>query len=423
MSKSLSDWLDYICCLYPSDIDLSLDRIKVLAEPLSLTQFMCPVVTVAGTNGKGSIIRFLETIYLKAGYRVAAYTSPHILKFNERLRINGENLADQSWLQAFERIENVKGKQALSFFEYTTLAALLICQSTSLDLLLLEVGLGGRLDAVNVVDSNLAIISNVALDHMDWLGFDRESIGREKAGIVRVGEPVICGDPDPPQSILQIVKEQSAPFYNFRRDYNYVKEASNWRWEGPDGEYKCLPYPQLKLQNAATSLMAVSLLQPKIPVTQYAVITGIKTACLLGRFEMVNVPVKLIYDVAHNPQSMAYFAQRIKALPRQGKTLAVIGMLRDKAIGEAMAELIELVDEWYITSLDVHRGAKADEIMSELTARDVKNCYNFTSVEKALQEAMNHCQEQDWVLVFGSFYTVGKAKAYILERTKVGEEL
>lgn len=423
-SQTLTEWLDYIYTLHPREIDLGLERIDALAKSLSLTHFTCPIVTVAGTNGKGSIIKFLESIYLASGYRVAAYTSPHLLKFNERLRINGEEASDGDFLGAFEFIEKSRGEQELSFFEFTTLVVLHICQQKKLDVLLLEVGLGGRLDAVNIVDPTIAVISNIDIDHVDWLGPDRESIGKEKAGIIRAGIPVICGDDDPPKSLIHAAKNN--PFFCFKKDYRVDVQSGKWNWVGPTITYLHLPMPQLKLANAATSLMVVEQLQSRLPVTQFGILAGIKKASLSGRFEIIQKalgvlpsrgglslsPRTIIYDVAHNPQSMAYLAEQLRRLPTQGRTLAVVGMLTDKDIGRSVAKLIPLVDQWYAGGLEVKRGAKAEQITSELTTQGVKNCYNFASVIEALERAISECWEQDRLLIFGSFYTVASVKQY-----------
>ena len=415
--RSLAAWLNTIYALHPRDIDLGLERIATLANTLRLTKFSCPVITVAGTNGKGSVIKFLESIYLSAGYRVAAFTSPHILTFNERLRINGESVSDEQLIWAFESIERARSDQSLSFFEFTTLAILLICQRISIDVLLLEVGLGGRLDAVNIVDPSLSVITNIDIDHTEWLGSDRESIGREKAGIIREKTPLVCGDPDPPQSVLDIAEESRAPVYCAGRDFSAEENYSEgvWSWAGPDKRYLQLSWPSLKVQNAATSLMVIDCLQSRLPVTQYSIMRGVKKATLPGRFEAVERPRKIIYDVAHNPQATKYLALKMRSLSRSGRVLVVVGMLKDKDIAKAVAHLIPLVDAWYVASLEVPRGASDVEIMLELTTQGVKSCYNFASVKAAMEQAVRDCSEQDRMLVFGSFYTVSMAKQCIEE--------
>ena len=365
---------------------------------------------MAGTNGKGSVIKSTESIYLSAGYRVAAFTSPHILKFNERLRVNGEEVSDEALMKAFSFIEKARGDQSLSFFEFTTLSILFICQRTALDVLLLEIGLGGRLDAVNIVEPTVSVITNIDIDHTEWLGSDRESIGREKAGIIRANKPIVCGDPEPPHSVLQVAQARHAPMYRLGEAFSLESSSSSWSWLGPRINYVRLPLPTLKLQNVATSLMTIEYLQEYLPVTQYAIMLGIKRATLPGRFEVVSQPRTVIYDVAHNPQATAYLAEKMQALPSSGRTFAVLGMLSDKDIAGALAPLTEGVDVWYVAGLEVERGASEQELVSELTAQGVKSCYNFSSVKAAMNQAISDSREQDRVLVFGSFHTVSIAK-------------
>jgi dihydrofolate synthase/folylpolyglutamate synthase len=422
MPKSLADWVSYINALHVREIDLGLTRIQQLATGLSLAQFTCPVVVIGGTNGKGSVVKLLETIYLAAGYRVAAYTSPHLLRFNERLRINNKEVADETLVTAFEYIENNRQLQPLTFFEFTTLAILYICQHTPLDILLLEVGLGGRLDAVNIVDSDVAVITNIALDHTDWLGDNREAIGREKVGIARTQKPLVCGDPEPPQSIVQTAEKLGANFYGLNQAFRIQVNNSTWDWIGPRLRYLCLPKPILKIENAATSLMVVDLLQPRLPVTQYGVITGVKKAQLAGRFERMDHEVPIILDVAHNPQSMQYLAEQLQQQSVTGRVLAVVGMLGDKDIEGSLVGLVAQIDVWYVADLDAvtPRGAKANRLTNYLATKNQKNCYNFSSVAAALTQAIAESDAHDQIVVFGSFYTVALAKQYLLGEKENG---
>ncbi len=414
MNKTFVEWLDYLNSLYPREIDLGLERVASIAKKNSLEKFSCPVITVGGTNGKGSVVRFLESIYLAAGYRVAAYTSPHLLRFNERLRINGQEITDDEFVDAFECIEQSRGNQSLTFFEFTTLAALLICQRRTLDVIILEVGLGGRLDAVNIVNSDVAVITSIAIDHTDWLGPDRDSIGREKAGIFREGKPAVCGDPNPPNVVREIAQSLQSPWYGFCEQFSVKIVGANWEWRGPHLSYCQLPLPELKLQNAAMSLMVVDLLQSRVPVTQYAVIRGLKTACLPGRWERATAgSVPVIFDVAHNPQATTYLAEQLSRAPSEGRTLAVVGMLKDKDIKGSLSPLLPLVSEWYTASLNVPRGASGADLATCLATHGVECCYNFASVETALAVALERCCSNDRILVFGSFYTVGIAKQYL----------
>ncbi|QHG92725.1 bifunctional tetrahydrofolate synthase/dihydrofolate synthase [Coxiella endosymbiont of Amblyomma sculptum] len=407
-------WLDYINTLHYREIDLDLSRIISLAGKLGLSDFSCPVVTVAGTNGKGSVIKSLESIYLASGYQVAAYTSPHLLFFNERLRFNNSPMSDRDFTEAFTFIEKNRNQQALSFFEFTTLACLYICKRLALDVLLLEVGLGGRLDAVNIIDPDVSVITTIGIDHTDWLGSDRESIGREKAGIFRAYHPVICGDPNPPDSIFEAARLLKSPIFQFRKDFFIVKNKKTWEWNGPNGiYYDSLPFPRLKIQNVATSLMVITQLQDCLPVRKFSVISGIREAVLPDRFEQLEKPVSVIFDVAHNPQATQYLAEQLHRTSYSGQTFAVFGMLKDKDILGTITPMLSCIDCWYVGGLpEVQRGASGKKLVDFLRIKGVKHCCNFVSVNKALEAAIAKCAAQDRIVVFGSFYTVAIAKKF-----------
>lgn len=401
--KSLSDWLDYIAHLHSSSIDLGLSRILPLARQLQLTRFDCPVVVVGGTNGKGSVVRSLESIYLAAGYDVIAYTSPQLMVFNERLRVNGENSLDSDWEAAFAAVEAARADgSSLSFFEYVTLAALWICRQKTPQLILLEVGLGGRLDAVNVVKSNVSVVTNVAFDHMDWLGNTREKIAFEKAGIFASSEISVCGDPEPPDNLKAD--------YHYQRDYVFRQYDADWEWWGPETHYTHLPFPQLKLENVATALMVSTLL--KLPLNDKAISEGIANAKLAGRYE--RYPAQgVIVDVAHNPQSCAYLAQRFADEKVSGKRYAVVGMLKDKAIADSLEPFADLIDRWWIADLsDTPRGDNGSTIQRYLSERQ-RDYQPATEVKIALAAALAQAKPEDSVLVFGSFHTVAAAKQWL----------
>ena len=411
----MKDWLNYINSLHSREIDLGLSRISPLAEELSLNNFPCYVVIVAGTNGKGSVIKSLESIYLSENYKVAAYTSPHILRFNERLRLNGKSLADEAFIEAFKFIEDHRNRQPLSFFEFTTLAIFYICKKQNLDILLLEVGLGGRLDAVNIVEPDVSVITTVDIDHMDWLGGDRESIGREKAGIIRRYKPIICGDPSPPKSVCKRAKLLEAPFYQFKKDFFAVSNGKNWQWQGPSSvSYDSLPLPTLKIQNVATSLMVIHCLQKQLPVMYSSIVAGIKGAILPARFEQFQNPISFIFDVAHNLQATRYLSQQLQKTTHTGRTLGVVGMLKDKDIFGALKPMLSCIDQWYVITLSEPRGATSKSLQQVLAALQIKNCYNFESVADAFKKALEDCSRQDRIVVFGSFHTVAMAKKYLL---------
>lgn len=458
--QSLDQWLQHIEQLHNKEIDLGLSRITQVAKRLNCTRFEGQVITVAGTNGKGSCVHCLESIYLSAGYRVGCYTSPHLHYFNERIRIQGQNCDDAALIKAFECVEIARKHENLSFFEFTTLAALILFQRAALDVIILEVGLGGRLDAVNIVDPDIALITNIDLDHTDWLGSNRELIGYEKAGIFRHHRPVVCGDENPPQSLLQHAAECFAPYYQINKDFYYQAENSDfksmktmtWKWLSQKQTMTALPPIAIKHQNAAASLMVIELLSLLLPVSISAIKQGLQQVKVPGRFECWNWPVPCIFDVAHNPQAGRWLAKQLQALPCEGKRIAVVGMLKDKDIVETLIPFAELIDRWHVASLSVQRGALATHIIELLAAQDIKNCYNYANVPEAMAAALseisfdalselNHDFSsrdvhekrllqpnklayfenfpatglRDQVVIFGSFYTVSAAQAYLCQ--------
>ncbi len=418
MAQSLEDWLQTIASIHHSAIDLGLQRIQPLVDSLGLSRFDCPVIMVAGTNGKGSCVRYLESIYLHAGYRVGAYTSPHLLEFNERLRINNDNISDAELTAAFAQIQSVRGDMSLSFFEFTTLAILSILKNKALDVIILEVGLGGRLDAVNCVEPDVSIITSIDIDHVAWLGPDRESIGKEKAGIFREKKPAVCGDLNPPQSVLAAAKTMNVSLKCYQRDYFVGETDNDWHWSCATNEHHQLPIPKLALQNAATSLMALELLQDRLPVSYKSIQHGVAKAQLSGRFETVTCAgIPLILDVAHNPASVSLLAETLQSKPVRGKTLAVVAMLEDKPLKESLKAMLPIIDDWCVAELeeDIVRKADAIVLMNILKELGVKSCYNLGSVSEAMASALSKCSKEhdDRVVVFGSFHTVAQAKRYL----------
>lgn len=418
---NVSTWLDYINQLHHKEMDFGLDRLLTVATPVGWQRFSCPVITVTGTNGKGSCVRFLENIFTAAGFKTGAYTSPHLMCFNERIRIGNQNVDDQTLISAFQAVEQQRDSCSLSFFEFTFLAALQIFQNAALDVLILEVGLGGRLDAVNIVDADVAVITTIDLDHMDILGPDRESIAAEKAGIFRAKRPVVCGDPDPPANCRGIAKKLQAPWYGLNESFHYqvLPSEPHWQWQGVQNGYDQLPPIQLKHQNAATSLMVVELLQDRLPVTEMALKTGLATTTLAGRFEkIIHDSVSCYLDVAHNPQGARWLAEqwRSVSVPVTGRRIAVFGMLSDKDIAGTGQSLLNYIDSWYVATLSVSRGANALQLQSVLLAQGAKNCHTFSTVEQALQAALADASlDSSVILVFGSFYTVAAARQFLLK--------
>lgn len=412
MVKTLTTWLDYIYGLHTSTIDLGLQRISMIAEEKGLTHFDCPVVMVSGTNGKGSCVKFLESIYLASGYRVGAYYSPHISAFNERICVNEQPITDEALLHCFEQVEQFRKGRPLSFFEFTTLAALWHLRETPLDVILLEIGLGGRLDAVNVVKPDVSVVTSIGIDHQDWLGEDRESIGAEKAGIFRAHTPAICGDPEPPRSLIDFAQNINSKLYCVNKDFSYEVKSNSWNWTGPKAAISELPLPSLKCQNAATSLMAITCLQSSLSVDKESIIKGLKNASLPGRFEEFSYPVNGVLDVAHNADSAQWLADRLGAQNTPGRKLGVVGMLKDKEIDKTIAHLLPHIDRWYVGGLDVERSADPADIVAYLRASGIKNTHNFPTIAEAVTRAIRDCNsnKDDQVVVFGSFHTVAAAK-------------
>lgn len=411
--KELAEWLAHCERLHPKTIDMGLARVQEVAQRLQL-RFECPVVTVAGTNGKGSTCAMLEAIALQAGYRTGVYTSPHLVHFEERCRIGGEIVQPQALVPHFERVEAARKGVTLTYFEFTTLAIMSLMAGSGLDVAILEVGLGGRLDAVNVVDTDCAILTSIDLDHMEYLGPDRESIGREKAGILREGRPAIVSDPMPPHSVLQYANALGADLWLLGRDFNFSGDKQQWAWAGRGRRYPGLAYPALRganqLLNASGVLAAFEALRSRLPVTAQAIRNGLAMVELPGRFQIVPGQPALVLDVAHNPHSVAALAANLDAMGFFPTTHAVFGAMGDKDLAPMLAKIGPLVDRWYFTDLPTPRAASAQDLLQRWQAvpgrREVP-ASTHTSPEDALRAAVAAAEPADRILVFGSFYTVG----------------
>lgn len=403
--NTLSDWLIWLETLHSKPIDLGLNRLTTVAKRLNLMKFP-PVITVAGTNGKGSCVTFLESIYHSAGYKVGAYTSPHLVKFNERIKINTIPATDMQLCEAFAKIDNARQTISLTYFEFTTLAALLLFQQSNLDILILEVGLGGRLDAVNYVDCDVAVITSIDLDHMDYLGNTREAIAIEKAGILRAGKPAICGDFDPPQSLINAANNLNSPLLCQGQEFSYVIHNESWEWQSKEFPLRDLPIPFLPIQNAATALMAIRQL-PKLPISIEHIKQGLSEAQLPGRFQVLpNQAITTILDVAHNPHAARYLANKLHNTHFGGKTFAVCGMLLDKDRKNTLVSLINAIDHWYLADLPGSRGGKAQELANILTDFEQINHATFDSILTAYQAALARATCYDRIIIFGSFHAV-----------------
>lgn len=411
--KTLQDWLDFCEQLHPVTIDMGLDRVRAVADRLAL-RFACPVITVAGTNGKGSTCAMLEAILLEAGYRTGVYTSPHLVHFEERCRLSGQSASAEALAQAFAAVDAARGEVSLTYFEFSTLAILWLMSQAQLDAVILEVGLGGRLDAVNIVDADCAVITSIDLDHMAILGHDRETIGREKAGIMRAGRPVVVSDPLPPQSVVDHAQALGADLWRFGRDFNFSGDKQQWSWAGRGRRYSGMAYPALRganqLVNASGVLAALDALRPRIPVTAQAVRNGLAMVELPGRFQIVPGQPVLVLDVAHNPHSVAALAENMDAMGFYPTTHAVLGAMADKDLQPMLQRMGPLVDRWYFTDLPLPRAAAAVDLQQAWQAqngrKDVDSSVHPDPLT-ALQAAVAAADPADRIVVFGSFYTVG----------------
>lgn len=410
-TSPLAAWLCYIECLHSQPRELRLDRIAPVAKRLDLLKLAPTVFTVAGTNGKGTTCCILEAILLAEGLRVGVYNSPHLLRYTERVRIQGQELSEEAHCQAFACIEAGRGDTSLTYFEFATLAAFQLFKQAKLDVVILEVGLGGRLDATNVVDPDVAVITSIALDHTEDLGTDRESIGREKAGIFRSGKPAIVGEPDMPRTIAEVAHQLGTPLYCHGDAWMFERHNDVWYWQCGDSKLTSLPMPDIPLQNAATALAVLHY--SSLTISEISIRQGLLNAKLPGRFQIISQQPLLILDVAHNPHAAGYLASCLVKLPQsEGKVRAVIGMLADKDIPGTLACLSAQIDEWYCASLDVPRGASAQLLANYLvTSEHLTAVRQFDDVETAWRKAMQDAQRQDVVVVCGSFHTVAPVMA------------
>jgi dihydrofolate synthase/folylpolyglutamate synthase len=414
---TLDEWVSYISTIHAREMDLGLERVSKVATNMGLLNPECIVITLGGTNGKGSCVAGLEAIYRAQRYTVGAFTSPYLIRLNEEVRIDGVEVSDADLCQAFAKIEAARNDVPLTIFEFNTLAALEIFQHAQLDVMLLEVGLGGRLDAVNIIDADLTIVSSIALDHVHVLGGTRELIGREKAGIFRSGKPAVCGDLEPPVSLMQYAQEIKAQLFCQGRDFQASQhvESETWNWQSAIAKYQDLPLPSLALQNMATVLMAVELLQPVLPVLRRALDDAFKKVTLPGRLQVFPGAVTRIFDVSHNPAAALMLAHKLAALPCAGKTHAVFSMLADKDIVGTVQAVNAYVDDWHIAALPVPRAAPLSILQeSFFKAKLDKQIRPYADIASAYQAAIDAAQPGDRVVVFGSFYTVAEVINHVL---------
>ena len=412
---SLDAWLEWQQTLHPQAMDLGLDRVRRVLGRTGWRAPDVPVLTVGGTNGKGSCVAMIAALLAAAGYRVGTFTSPHLVDYRERIRVDGVPVSAASLVAAFERIAAALGPDTLTFFEFNTLAALLVFETACPDALVLEVGMGGRLDAVNVVDPDVAVIVSVGLDHMEWLGSDVESIGREKAGILRAGRPAVVGTPTPPRSVLEVADAVGADLRLRGRDFDATaRDDGRWDYRDRDGRLEALPEPGLtgvaQVGNAAVALAALRALASRLPLARAAVERGLAGVRLAGRFQRLTDPrgFQWVLDVAHNEDSARTLATNLRQWSVSGRTLAVCGMLADKDVGQVAGQLGDVVDRWYAASTDGPRGLAAAELAARAAGAGV-TMDPAGGVVTALEAAAAAARPGDRVVVFGSFHTVGPA--------------
>ena len=411
--KTLGAWLEFIERQHPKTIALGLDRVAEVLGRLD-AEIRCPVITVGGTNGKGSTCAILEAILHAAGYRVGLYTSPHLLRYNERVRIRGSEAGDDALCESFAAVEAARGEVPLTYFEYGTLAAFWLFARERIEVAVLEVGLGGRLDAVNALDADCAVLTSVDIDHVDFLGGTRESIGREKAGIFRASRPAVIADPAPPQSVLDAPGQKLL----YLRDFGYRVEPAQWSYWGPGGKRAGLAHPALRgaiqLRNASAALCALDTQRERVPVAMQDVRRGLAEVALPGRFQVLPGRPQIVLDVAHNVEAARTLAQNLDATRFAPETIAVCGMLRDKDATGVLRELAPRFNRWHFCTLPGPRGATAEELQGALrsTGSDApSSCH--ASAEQALAAATGAAGENDKIVVFGSFLTVGESMAWL----------
>ena len=408
--RTLSDWLDYIKTVHSAPIEMGLERILAVKQRLNIG-INFPIITVAGTNGKGSTCALLEAIFRAAGYSTGMFTSPHLLRYNERIQIDGKPVADEQLCTAFAEIEAARADISLTYFEFSTLAALILFKERSVQAAILEVGLGGRLDAVNAFDCDCAIITSIGIDHVHYLGNTREAIGYEKAGIIRAQKPLICADPDPPSSVVKHANNIGAPLKQINRDFGFHKQASSWDFWHKDTSYFALPYPALfgefQLYNASAALAAINELNTRLPVNLADIRQGLLNVTWPGRFQVKPGRPMVILDVAHNPLAATALSAALHSAPPAHKTYAVFGMLKDKDIAAVIEAMAKHVDVWLLSELATPRAARGTDLRRLLIQYSASaHLQIFPSPLAAYAEACRVATENDRILIFGSFYTV-----------------
>ena len=420
---SLNEWLAWQESLHSKEIDLGLERVAKVARDLFPLTDMPAVVTVAGTNGKGSVSNIISSIYHQAGYKVGLFTSPHLIHYNERIRINGFPVSDEEICASFDRIDKARNDISLTYFEFGTLAALDIFYRKALDVVILEVGLGGRLDAVNIVDPDVAVITSIDLDHQSWLGNDRESIAKEKLGICRPNTPLVVGELSPPKAIESHCIEHKVPLYRIRHEFAYQSQRleqesqlRQWQWLDKEEKLNALPVPKLngehQLINSSVAIMATRLLQKDLPVSLSEIRKGLLSVNLEGRVQHIQDGDRhIVIDVAHNPQSAQALYDSLRTMNVMGRRIAILGMLKDKDVEQTIRPLLDLVDYWYLVDLPTSRGASASDLFEQLRSNGIaeKQIEQCANVSKAYSSYKSQSQADDLLVIFGSFITAADA--------------
>jgi len=426
-SRSLADWLAYLEQLHPTAIDMGLDRVRAAAARMAMTRPAPLVVTVTGTNGKGSTCAFIASLLNAQGLKIGSYSSPHLLRYNERVLLSGREASDAELCEAFAVVEAARGEISLTYFEMGTLAAFWLFERAGLDAVVLEVGLGGRLDAVNIVDADLAVITNIGLDHADWLGNSRESVAYEKAGILREGKPALCGDLDPPQPLLDHANSLSAPLLLRGRDFDLAMGARDWHWRGVDAagaplELHGLPMLTLPMENAALALQAYAMLG--LPWDPARLARALLQTRVVGRLDSRQVlwngrRIALLLDVGHNPHAAAFLAQRLEQRPVVGTRRAVFGLLADKDLTGVLDALAPSISDWAVAPLPTPRTQSATQLAAALLERGA-SVSEYATIEQALDAQCARAESVDEILVFGSFYCVAAALEWLEQQVGDG---
>ena len=407
-SQSLSDWLSYLEQIHPQQIELGLQRVRTVANNADLSHLPGIVITVGGTNGKGSTCAMLASILQAAGYTTGVYASPHLLRYNERVKLNGVEVSDQDLCSAFADIEQKRAGVSLTFFEFGTLAAFAIFKKYQPDVIILEVGLGGRLDATNILDADVSVITSIDLDHCDWLGDTKDAIAVEKAGIYRSGRPAINGEPNTPVTLYETADKIGACLYSVGQQYNYQITDNTWAYQGHRWQFTNMPVPMLPLQNAATALATLEHIP--LAVSEVAIRSGLINAQLTGRFQTLQEKPTVIIDVAHNPHAARYLAEKLKN-QTANKIIAVVGMLKDKDIEHTLQHIASQISIWHLADLSGPRAASAEHLAKFLPKTSSYICHQ--NIEEAYHAALAQALDDDLVVIFGSFFTVAGVLAII----------